>query len=88
MVVVAAKVLEAFYVTDALHQRSTEAASPALQDFFHVWWTGKLCRKTKIVWNRRSPPFCHEKVGWTIKGRINLNKIKNLAIVLQKFPSV
>jgi hypothetical protein len=50
--------------------------------------SGKLGCKSKVVRGYRSPPFGHEKVGWAIKGRINFNKIKDLAIILEEFLSL
>jgi hypothetical protein len=50
--------------------------------------SGKLGCKSKIVRSYWSPSFCHERIGWSIEGRINFNKIKDLAIILEEFLSL
>jgi hypothetical protein len=41
--------------------------------------------KSKIVRVNSSPPFCHAKVRLSIKGRIDLSKIKKPGLILEEF---
>jgi hypothetical protein len=48
---------------------------------------GNLAENLKLSGVSEAPPLCHEEARWKIKGRIYLNEIKYLAVILKEFPS-